>query len=211
MRFRLIFWRNINLMSSVCVSPSWIPHESISKLTGKDNALLNIVLNRHFNMPDITWENSSICPNPNYSTSLNNSMVDFVNTNFLTKMTDKPTWNDNILELTLTTNLNLISDLETHPGMSDCCVVTNNVNLTVKQKKRPDRYVYQYRKGNLEGMKQDLGAIQGNSCLRNLWKDQLMTTEISSRILWSLPWKRTSHRRKLPPDGISPKKSLGHL
>ena len=87
-------------------------------------------------------------------------MLDFVNANYLTQMTDKPIRNDNVLDLTLSTNPDLISDLEIQPGMIDHCAVTYNVNLAVKRQKKPDRYVYQYRKGDLEGVKRDLGEFK---------------------------------------------------
>ena len=116
-------------------------HESISKITCKNASLPNIILNGGFNTPDINWENSSIHSKPYYYMGLNNSMVDFVNAISLSQ-----TRNDNILDLTMTTNPDLITDLETHPGISDHCAVTYNVNLTVKRRKKPDRYVYQYGK-----------------------------------------------------------------
>ena len=87
-------------------------------------------------------------------------MTDFVNANFPTQMTDKPTRNDSILDLTLPTNGDLITDLEIHPGISDHSAVTYNVNLAVKQQKKPDRFVYKYRNGDLEGVKRDLGAFK---------------------------------------------------
>jgi hypothetical protein len=46
-------------------------------------------------------------------------MLDFVNANFLTQLINTPTRNDNILDLVLSTNPDIIYDLEIHPGMSD--------------------------------------------------------------------------------------------
>ena len=83
-------------------------HESISKLTCKDTVLPSIILNGDFNTPDISWENSSVRPNPNYSMQLNNAMLDFVSANFLTQLTDQTTRKDNILDPTLTTNADII-------------------------------------------------------------------------------------------------------
>ena len=138
---------------------------------------------------------------------LNNTMVDFVNANFLTQMTDKPTRNDSILDLTLTTNPDLIRDLEIHPGISDHCAVTYNVNLAVKRQKKPDRYVYQYRKGDLERVKHDLGAFKDDFLSKeplkrpvndnwNLLKGALVSSikkKITSR--WNLPWMTTEIKR----------------
>ena len=97
-------------------------------------------------------------------------MIDFVNANYLSQLTDQPTRNDNILDLTLTTNPDIISGMEILPGMSDHCAVlfdTNadiisgmkilpglsdhcavlfDVNVTAKRQRKPDRYVYQYKK-----------------------------------------------------------------
>ena len=81
-------------------------HESVPKLTRKDTALLNIILNGDFNTPDIIWENASVRSNNNYSIQLNNTMLDFVSANFLTQLTDKPTRKDNILR----------SDFDNKPG-----------------------------------------------------------------------------------------------
>jgi hypothetical protein len=50
---------------------------------------------------------------------LNNTMLDFVNANFLTQLINIPTRNDTILDLVLSTNPDIIYDLEIHPGMSD--------------------------------------------------------------------------------------------
>ena len=136
---------------------------------------------------------------------LNNTMLDFVSANFLTQLTGKPTQKDNILDLTLTTNPDIISYLEIHPGMSDHCVVSYDVDLSVKRQKKPDRYVYQYRKGNIEGVKSDLEKFSDTFLSEdpnsrsvddnwNLFKSTLKQSmdrhipqkKINSR--WNLPW-----------------------
>jgi hypothetical protein len=63
---------------------------------------------------------------------------------------------DNILDLVLSTNPDIIYDLEIHPGMSDHNAITYQVNLSVKRQKKPDRYVYQYKKENIENIKKDM-------------------------------------------------------
>ena len=151
-------------------------------------------------------------PNPNYSMTLNNTMLDFISANFLTQMTDKPTRNDNTLDLTLTTNPDLIEDLDTHPGMSDHCAVTYRVNVTVKRHKKPDRYVFQYRKGDLDGIKRDMGefgakflsedpfkrSVNDNwdlfkENLVNSMKKNIPQKKVSSR--WNLPWMTPEIKR----------------
>ena len=99
-------------------------------------------------------------------------MIDFVNANYLSQLTDQPTRHDNILDLTLTTNPDIISGMEILPGtcmsdhctvlfdtnpdiisameilpgISDHCTVLFDVNVTAKRQRKPDRYVYQYKK-----------------------------------------------------------------
>ena len=107
-------------------------HESILKLTCKDTVLPNIILTGDFNVPDINWGNMSIRNNPNYSLQLNNTMIDFVNVNYISHLTDQPTRNDNILDLTLTTNPDIISVTEILTGISDHCAVLFYVNVTTK-------------------------------------------------------------------------------
>jgi hypothetical protein len=68
--------------------------------------------NGDFNTPDIIWEDLTVNNNPNYSMLLNNTMLDFVNANFLTQLIITPTRNDNILDLVLSTNPDIIYNLE---------------------------------------------------------------------------------------------------
>ena len=144
--------------------------------------------------------------------TLNNTMLDFVSANFLIQMTDKPTSNDTTLDLNLTTNLDLIEDLDTHPGLSDHCAVTYRVNVTVKRHKKPDPYVFQYRKGDLDGIKRDMGefgakflsedpfkrSVNNNwdlykENLVNSMKKNIPQNKVSSR--WNLPWMTPEIKR----------------
>ena len=187
-------------------------HESVSKLTCRDTALPNIILNGDFNTPDILWENASIRPNNNYSIQLNNTMLDFVSANYLTQLTDKPTRNDNILDLTLTTNPDIISNLEIHPGMSDHCAVSCEVDLSIKRQKKPDRYVYRYKKGNIDGVKNDMKEFSNaflnedpysrtvddnwnrfKTSLKQSMDRHIPQKKITSR--WNLPWITTDIKR----------------
>jgi hypothetical protein len=40
--------------------------------------------------------------------------------------------------------------------MNDHNAITYQVNLSVKHQKKPDRYVYQYKKGNIKNIKRDM-------------------------------------------------------
>ena len=127
--------------------------------------------------------------------SLKNTILDFVSANFLTQMTNKPTRHDNALDLILTTDPDLIAELDTHPGMSDRCAVAFKVNVTAKRHKKLDRYVFQYRKGDLDGAKRDIGEFGARFSM----KKNIPQKKITSR--WNLPWmtpeiKRLCRRKK---------------
>ena len=119
-------------------------------------------------------------------------MLNFVSANFLTQMTDKPTKNNNILNLTLTTNQDLITDLDTHPGMGDHNAVAYSQPSDAR---------------NLNGMSFSTGKVilkesnvilepsETGFCQRTK-KSQLMKTGTSSRKPWSLLGRRISLRRR---------------
>ena len=46
--------------------------------------------------------------------------------------------------------------MEILPGMSNYCTVLFDVNVTAKRQRKPDRYVYQYKKGGIGGVKDDM-------------------------------------------------------
>ena len=142
--------------------------------------------------------------NPNYSITLNNTLLDFVSANFLIQMTDKPTRNDNILDLTLTTNPDLIEDLDTHPGMSDHCAVTYGVNVAVKRHKKHDRYVFQYRKGELYGIKRDMGDFGAKFLTEYPFKRSVKENWDLFKVNLVNSLKKNIPRRWCLPDGFCP-------
>jgi hypothetical protein len=127
-------------------------------------------------------------------------------------MTDEPTRNDNILDLVMTTNPDLVNDLQIELGMSDHEIVITNINIWAQRQHRPARTVYQYKKGNMDGMRMDMNEFSDKFCeqdqrtkdtetIWNEFKDALVKSadkhiprkKITSR--WNLPWMTPSVRR----------------
>jgi hypothetical protein len=127
-------------------------------------------------------------------------------------MTDEPTRNDNILDLVMTTNQDLVNDLQIEPGMSDHEIVIANINIGAQRQRRPERTVYQYKKGNMDDMRMDMKEFSDKFCeqnhrtkdtetISNEFKDALVKSadqhiprkKITSR--WNLPWMTPSVRR----------------
>ena len=132
----------------------------------------------------------------------------------MTQLTDKPTRNENILDLTLTTNTDLISNLDVIPGISDHQAVSFGIETQARRQKKPERHVYQYRKANTEGLLSDMAAFQEtflnsdplNNTVEENWntfKSTLTETmnrhipqkKITSR--WNLAWITPGIRRMI--------------
>ena len=112
------------------------------------------------------------------------------------QLTDKPTRKDTILDLTLTSNPDIISNLETHPGMSEHCAVSYDVDLSVKRQKKPDRYVYQYKKRDIEGVKRDMGEFQDTFLSEYPYSRSVDDNWNRLKQPLSNPWTGTSLRRR---------------
>jgi hypothetical protein len=50
----------------------------------------------------------------------------------------------------------LVNDLQIEPGMSDHEIVIANINIGAQRQHRPERTVYQYKKGNMDDMRMDM-------------------------------------------------------
>ena len=129
--------------------------ESLKKLTGKAT-LPNIILAGDFNAPDINWENNTINKNPQYGVKLNQTLLDTANDNMLSQLQHTPTRGDNVLDIVFTTIPDQITNIDTVPGISDHDAVTVQLDTTVKYARKKPRTVYLYRKGNMEGLKEDM-------------------------------------------------------
>ena len=149
--------------SSEDLSPLNALDESISKLTNRQS-LPNIILAGDFNLPDINWMDHIIRDRPQYSNTLNQRVIDMSKDNCLHQMTDEPTRNDNILDLVMTTNQDLVNDLQIEPGMSDHEIVIANINIGEQRQGRPERTVYQYKKGNMDGIRMDMKEFSDKFC-----------------------------------------------
>ncbi|CAG2222416.1 unnamed protein product [Mytilus edulis] len=71
--------------------------------------------------------------------ALNEKLIEISNNKDMNQMVNEPTRGQNILDLLMTTNPGLVSNIEVHPGMSDHQVVIANIDMKAKTSKRnPD-------------------------------------------------------------------------
>ncbi|XP_071153782.1 uncharacterized protein [Mytilus edulis] len=181
---------------------------SLTRLTHSNN-LPNLVLTGDFNMPDIKWEidednNFQIKKPNNYSMETIYKFIEALEENCLTQIVKEPTRQDNILDLVLTTNPTSIESISVQDGMSDHSIVITDINLKAKKKKQVPRKVYIYKKGNMNGINEQLDKELNNfiqkantSTIQECWNDfkdilsQAIISNIPTKILstrWNVPW-----------------------
>ena len=98
----------------------------------------------------------------------------------LTQTVNKPTRENNILDLFLTNNNNLIKSCSVVSGTSDHHVVLVESNVSIKPKKPVKRTIRLWNKANLENLKKD--ALEYCKKFKNLY-DNKPVSDIN--IIWS--------------------------
>ncbi|CAC5406401.1 unnamed protein product [Mytilus coruscus] len=74
----------------------------------------------------------------------------------MNQMVNEPTRGQNTLDLLMTTNPELVSKIEVHPGMSDYQVVIANIDMKAKTSKKKPRLVHLFKKGDMNGLKENI-------------------------------------------------------
>ena len=111
-------------------------HDSLTKIYRSQKTPPNVVI------ADINWTNHQTTNNS--TASKHNKLLEITNDFGLQNMVNDPTCiaSGNILDLILTSNLSIIINTHTTPGMSDHESVTFNVNLNpVRNKKPPTKFI----------------------------------------------------------------------
>lgn len=141
--------------------------ETLSSITSNANdSLPNIPLTRDFNLPRINWDvedgeiKFSIRPSPQYGNTVNEAMLDLVNENSLSQVTNKPERGGTI-SLTLCSqqaHSNLTRSIRIKEGLSDHDIVTVDLNLKVKPQRKRSRRGYIYKKADTDNLKKEIKA-----------------------------------------------------
>ena len=104
-------------------------HESLAILYRSCKLPPSIIIAGDLNLPDINWEN--LCTTNQHTATKHNKLLEIVSEYGLTNMVNEPTRLDsgNILDLVLTSNPALISNVNTVSGMSDHEAVLFQINM----------------------------------------------------------------------------------
>ncbi|CAG2236269.1 unnamed protein product [Mytilus edulis] len=117
--------------------------KSINCIMNTSQTLPNVILGGDFNLPHINWQTNTVNTNPQYGKALNEKLIEISNNNDMNQMVIEPTRGQNTIDLLMTTNPGLVSNIEVHPGMSDHQVVIANIDMKAKhQKRNPDWCTY---------------------------------------------------------------------
>ena len=110
-------------------------HESLAIFYRSCKLPPSIIIAGDLNLPDINWEN--LCTTNQHTATKQNKLLEIVSEYGLTNMVNEPTRLDsgNILDLVLTSNPALISNVNTVSGMSDHEAVLFQINMNPIEKK----------------------------------------------------------------------------
>ena len=125
------------------------------------HTLPNIIVAGDCNFPDIDWE--QLCPTSSHHRAAHQSFIDLINEYCFSQLTNVITrpCSNSILDLVLTTNENLVSNLHTTTGISDHDIVHFNINVTPRPKCIQPRKVWNYKKADPEAVRNSLqGATE---------------------------------------------------
>ena len=158
-----------------------------------------------FNLPKLNWSDGSPESKPDCSLSkVYNTFLNTIEDYNFTQVVSEPTRQENILDLFLTTNPTLISNIHCSPGLGDHDIVCAEASLKPTQQKQKPRKVLLLNKADWPTLKAKLKHFQQSflanhlgKTVEELWTDFTNTLDklseecIPSKLIRgksSLPW-----------------------
>ncbi|KAI8494439.1 hypothetical protein Bbelb_276650 [Branchiostoma belcheri] len=170
----------------------------------------NVIILGDFNTPGIKWD-TTVADNSQAYTGQAEKLLNLMDNHGLFQTVQEPTRNGNLLDLVLVNNPNIIEKTTVVPGISDHDMVLVDVNLALKQNRKPKRKVYIRTKADEPAIKKDLTDYAANFHKRTQdmsvtqkWSDfkdkmkDTMNKHIPSKITssrYNLPWFNRNLRR----------------
>ena len=131
-----------------------------------------------FNLPKLNWSDGSPESKPDCSLSkVYDTFLTTIEDYNFTQVVSEPTRQENILDLFLTTNPTLISNIHCSPGLGDHDIVCAKASLKPTQQKQKPRKVWLFNKADLPTFKAKLKHFQQSFLANHLGKtvDELWT------------------------------------
>ena len=132
--------------------------KSLELLNG--NKPIDIILCGDFNCPDIDWEHLTLKHRQNIQDKSEQQFLIDISTDFnLTQIHDKPTREDNLLDLVFTTNSSLIKSTTNVPRISDHDMVITDSDIKPNYSFSKPRKIYKFAKANWDEIKKICNQI----------------------------------------------------
>lgn len=116
------------------------PLEDLRDALDNISTTTNLILLGDFNLSEFDWVNNRPLTNSEHHTLLQ----DIVHENFLSQIVNEPTRDQNILDLLLTTNVDLINNIEVGEPFSDHNMITFTINVTPYQSRVSKKDIYAF-------------------------------------------------------------------
>ena len=164
----------------------------------------NIIMAGDFNLPDINWSDWS--PTASNKKQVHVNFLNFLLDNSLSQFVNSITRpiSNSILDLLVTTNPNIIQNVEVLPGISDHCIVLFDISAKPKLQKKPQRKIFKFDKADPEVLKSEvslfvqcfLSSNPENKSVNSNWTD--ITDSLNNIVNEHVPSKLSKGKPNLP-------------
>ena len=232
-----ITWTNLKLKDrkNLMIASFYMPHRDMKDIqelrrslelatAGKDS---HILLAGDFNCPDINWQTLTVKSNAQ-DKEIQQALIDISIDFNLTQVHEKPTREDNLLDLVFTTNPSLVKSSSNAPGISDHDLVVVDSDTKPFYSKQKPRKCFLFSKVNWDELKVKISGISKNitemyefgKSIHELWdtfKTDLMQTineNVPSKMFrsnTSTPWIRGKAKRVLRRKARPRKQKTGRV
>jgi len=146
------------------VEPIMQLRKFLSSLCNERSTVPYVVLTGDFNLPDIHWtdQGGEMVSSPSYGNSVNSTFLEILDDFNLNQLVMEPTRENHILDLILTSQPHIISDISIIPGMSDHEAIASKLTIGKKRSISAKRKIYLYHKANLDEIKARLHSFHSS-------------------------------------------------
>ena len=174
----------------------------------------------NFNLPNISWMNSAADPGT-HDAKISDQLIEITQDHGLIQIVDEPTrttqQTESILDLFFTNHHDMVNRHSVIPGLSDHDIPILDISTRIILNKKKPRRIYQYKKGNMQGLVFDREDFAEAYCTKysgnngknfnNMWTElntgivTSMDKHIPSKMLSSskhtAPWITTLIKRQI--------------
>ena len=126
------------------------------KSQSRGSKLLSVHVLGDFDFREIVWPDSLNKNKTKLSQSEGQVLIDIMNDHGLEQLIHFPTWEENTLDLIITSIPGQFQDIHSPDKLSDHDIVAGTLKTFIPPKKKPGQKVYLYQKGGYDSMRKDV-------------------------------------------------------